>query len=96
MIVKITGKHIREGLPRCAFLCPIALAMRDAGCTWTTVGSNTVTARRGATLYYYALDDTGKRFVKDFDSGECVEIEEQDDERVLVTLTLRLCSPDER
>ena len=70
MRIQVTQKHIDEGKKDHCFLCPVALALRDAG-----FGRPEVTVNR---LYLlgagcFALPDAAKTWIQDFDYGEPVQ-----------------------
>ena len=70
MRVEVLQEHIEQGVRRNSGCCPIALALRDAGCQEVSVDTDEVHIN-GLT---YVFDEAGEaeQFVIDFDNGKTV------------------------
>lgn len=74
MKIYVTWEHIREGKDNrgCAMTCPIAWAMRDAGCVDPVVSDRHV--EWGADAFERGhLPTDAQVFIRNFDDGQPVE-----------------------
>jgi hypothetical protein len=74
-LIRVTQKHIDEGEPFQAELCPIALALKETlGVRWTV---NNYTAWRTSdpigSRSAHELSASAEKFIRDFDAGHPVE-----------------------
>lgn len=57
--IPVTAEHIKQGRGADALSCPVALALRDAGCIWPAVGpgnSSVIIGEAGCVLDHCVLD----------------------------------------
>lgn len=68
--IKVTRKCIEDGRPRSGNACPIALALRSAGCITATVSAHEANFyTRGSGHLWRRLPARAKGFVRNFDAG---------------------------
>ena len=75
MKVEVTQEDINRGMPKVCDRCPIALAMRRAGCAFVYVEPHRVDWRRRGILSgkYSSLPSEATRFIMAFDNAEPVQ-----------------------
>lgn len=74
MKISVTAEHIKKGKRQHCSLCPIALAMIDAGIEDPYVHTNVVlTGIDYESRGYFTLSPAAKRFISRFDCGRAVE-----------------------
>lgn len=69
MKIQVTEKHIKRGKRKCAWRCPVALALQDVLDGPFLVGKDCIYAGRNP----YACPKSVSRFVMRFDSGKLVK-----------------------
>lgn len=69
LTIKVTQKHILDGKPGSSTFCPVALAVKDMGYKFVSVGPVGV----GADKVWYHPTKKLCRFVNRFDAGKTVK-----------------------
>jgi hypothetical protein len=72
MLLHVTEKHIKDGAPRDAFTCPIALGMKELGYHDACVGSTHYTVN-GRNPRRTCMTKVMKEFIRKFDAGKKVK-----------------------
>ena len=75
MKIAVTNDHIERGARCSKFLCPVALAMRQAGCESPIIYEHVIWVRMKSSGHMHPVTPTPeiRKFIKAFDSGEDVE-----------------------
>jgi hypothetical protein len=71
MRIEVTQSDIHNGLQHTGWKCPIALAIRRAGCSTITVGADSLLVMQdtGNVASRIPLSKTVSRWIENFDSG---------------------------
>lgn len=72
LTIRVTQANIDNGIRAKCGLCPIALALRDAGFEEPTVGSYEFQATQGCSYLNYGLPESARDFINHFDAGHTV------------------------
>ncbi len=67
--VSVTQEHIDQGVTEDSECCPVAYALRAAGCTYVEVGSMTIDLSLGGEVFELHSPDSVSEFVSEFDMG---------------------------
>ena len=67
--VSVTQDHIDQGVTEDMDCCPVAYALRAAGCTNVLVGTMTIDLSLGGEVFEIYSPDSVSEFVSEFDMG---------------------------
>ncbi len=73
MLITITEDHLSEGEPRKCATCPVAMAMRAAGCTFPLVRYKQISWGPCDRRSCVATPEIIERFLRKIDGGQDVE-----------------------
>jgi hypothetical protein len=71
-LIKVSSEHIKKGTPVGGRLCPIALALKDAGFTDVDVDDESIQATKDGLFIYTGTPKRAATFVRKFDNEKKV------------------------